>query len=126
MRGHCAKPPAPQMAQVQHSAHLQMQVKPYYFDFLCSVKNRWKGMTVVDVLSSVSGEVLHQESTACHEHLHAGQTCSLQCAMPHAHVQPSRHGISLSPSASPCLAVSPEACHGSRNLALPVPQQPRL
>ena len=56
-----------------------MQVKPYYFDFLCSVKNRWKGMTVVDVLSSVSGEVLYWASPACQEHLQASQTCSLQC-----------------------------------------------
>ena len=68
-------------AQVQHSAICTacMQVKPYYFDFLCSVKNRWKGMTVVDVLSSVSGEVLHREPPSCHEHMQASQSCSLQC-----------------------------------------------
>ncbi|KAL3150410.1 hypothetical protein ABBQ32_000248 [Trebouxia sp. C0010 RCD-2024] len=26
-------------------------VKPYYFDFLCSVKKRWLGMTIIDVFS---------------------------------------------------------------------------
>lgn len=29
-------------------------VKPYYFDFLCSVKKRWLGMTIIDVFSEDS------------------------------------------------------------------------
>lgn len=33
---------------------LLLQVKPYYFDFLCSVKGRWLGMTIIDVFSEVS------------------------------------------------------------------------
>ena len=32
---------------------LLLQVKPYYFDFLCSVKRRWLGMTIIDVFSEV-------------------------------------------------------------------------
>ena len=30
-----------------------VQVKPYYFDFLCSVKQRWLGKTIIDVFSEV-------------------------------------------------------------------------
>jgi len=30
-----------------------VQVKPYYFDFLCSVKKRWLGKTIIDVFSEV-------------------------------------------------------------------------
>ena len=30
-----------------------LQVKPYYFDFLCSVKKRWLGMTIIDVFAEV-------------------------------------------------------------------------
>lgn len=33
--------------------HLLLQVKPYYFDFLCCVKKRWLGMTIIDVFSEV-------------------------------------------------------------------------
>ena len=28
-------------------------MKPYYFDFLCSVKQRWLGKTIIDVFSEV-------------------------------------------------------------------------
>lgn len=43
---------------------LLVQVKPYYFDFLCSVKRRWLGMTIIDVFSEVCLEFI-QHFHAC-------------------------------------------------------------
>lgn len=38
----------------RYMCDLMLQVKPYYFDFVCSVKKRWLGRTIIDVFSEAS------------------------------------------------------------------------
>ena len=43
-----------------------LQVKPYYFDFVCSVKKRWLGRTIIDVFSEVKVSCLFSAGPFTH------------------------------------------------------------
>lgn len=53
--GHRCRPTAlsPKHAPMLPPPHTGAQVKPYYFDFCCSVRQRWLGQNIIDIFTRV-------------------------------------------------------------------------
>ena len=87
------------------SLFVWIQVKPYYFDFLCSVKKRWLGKTIIDVFSEVYNACICVWFLKCQ--------CATSCVCLH-HLQILQHtrlailqAQYAAPDASSCCSLEP-------------------
>lgn len=60
-----------------------LQVKPYHFDFSCSVRQRWFGQNIIDIFSRVGATAIAMPGSLCPCLLAAAQaaTAPLQLQM---------------------------------------------